>query len=34
MEISEQTFSKYKFEDFNIESFLKDLRVNLDAIKW
>jgi hypothetical protein len=34
VEISEQTFSKYKFDDFDKEAFLRDLKKIVESIKW
>ncbi len=34
VEITEQTFSKYKFDDFNRAAFLADLKEMVNAIEW
>jgi hypothetical protein len=34
VEISEQTFSNYKFDDFDKDAFLRDLKKIVIAIKW
>ncbi|PZR23844.1 MAG: hypothetical protein DI535_23150 [Citrobacter freundii] len=34
IDISEQTFSKYKFDDFDKNAFLSDLKEIVDAIEW
>jgi len=34
VEITEQTFSKYKFDDFNKIAFLSDLKKIVNAIEW
>jgi hypothetical protein len=34
IEISEQTFNKYKFEDFDKVAFLKDLKEIVHSIEW
>jgi hypothetical protein len=34
IEITEQTFSKYKFEDFNKAAFLSDVKTIVNSIDW
>lgn len=34
VEVSEQTFSKYKFEGFDKEAFLHDLKETINSIEW
>jgi len=34
IEITEQTFSTYKFDDFNKSAFLSDLKEIVHAVEW
>ena len=34
VEVSEQTFSKYKFDGFDKEAFLRDLKETMNSIEW
>ena len=34
IKVTEQTFSKYKFEDFNTSTFLLDFKNTVESIQW